>query len=271
MSPQSVNCEWRQDHPSRTFSAYAEAWLTSRAITSGTRDHYRRQLQLRLLPTFANTNIRDISPAAVQSWYTSAAAGARTVRNHAYSLLRSIMQAAVADNLIDTNPCQITGVTTSRRRENVRPATPDEIETITAAMPEAYQALVLMAGWLAMPFSELRELRRKDIDLADKVVRVRRAVALVDGVIEVTTPTSTHGIRDIAIPPHLLATIKNHLRKHVEPGRESLLFPSVRDPNRYLPHSVLYRMFHIACEAAGRPDLRVPDLQRSGAVFAALV
>ncbi|SOJ56985.1 Putative prophage phiRv2 integrase [Mycobacterium simulans] len=269
MSAQAVNRERRSDSSSSTFAEYADAWLTQRALTSRTRDHYRRQLQYRLLPTFASTELRDISPAAVRDWYATTAAA--TVRNHAYSVLRLIMAAAVADNLIDTNPCQLPAVTTSHRVEKARPTTLDEIEAITAAMPEAYQTLVLMAGWFAMPFSELRELRRKDVDLAHKVVRVRRAVVLDDGAFEVTTPNSTEGIRDIAIPAHVLPTIKDHLRNHVQPGRESLLFPSVRDPNRYLPSSVLYRMFHLACRAAGRPDLRVPDLQRSAAALAASV
>lgn len=171
----------------------------------------------------------------------------------------------MADNLIDANPCQIGGVSTSGRAESARPATPREIENITAAMPEAYQTLVLMAAWLAMPFSELGELRRKDVDLDAKVVRVRRAVALVGGSFRVTAPKSTKGIRDIGIPSHLLPRIDAHLRRHVQPGRESLLFPSVRDPDRYLSPSVLYSMFDKARLAAGRPDLRVPDLRRSQA------
>src|SRR5271157_1316717 len=146
-----------------SFGEYAEAWLEQREITSRTRDNYRRLLKTRLLPTFAYTKLGDISPAAVVHWYATTPAGTPTVRTHAYSLLRSIMEAALADNLIDANPCQITGVSTSGCVDPVRPATSDEINTITSAMPEAYQALVLMVAWLGMPFSELGELRRKDV------------------------------------------------------------------------------------------------------------
>lgn len=252
-----------------SFGEYAETWLAWRPISSRTREHYRRLLRTRLLPSFAATDLRDINPAAVHAWYITTATGTPTVRIHAYSLLRSILESALTDDLIDTNPCEITGVSTSHRVDKARPATLGEIENITAAMPETYQSLILMAAWLAMPFSELGELRRKDVDLAAKVVRVRRAVALVNGVFKVTTPKSTEGIRDVAIPPHLLSTIETHLRRHVQTGRESLLFPSVRDPDRYLSPSVLYSMFNKARDAAGRPDLRVPDLRRSSAVLAA--
>ncbi|KAA1246648.1 tyrosine-type recombinase/integrase [Mycobacterium simiae] len=249
-----------------TLGVYAEAWVDQRKISSRVRDHYRRLLATRLLPAFADTGLRDLSPAVVGDWYAGAA-GPATMRIHAYALLRSVMQGALADGLIEVNPCQIDGVRTSRRAERVRPATRAEIETIAAAMPAAYQALILMSAWLAMPFSELSELRRKDVDLAAGVVRVRRAVTLVDG-FELSTPKSPEGMRDIAVPAHLLPAIRAHLRTHVQPGRESLLFPSVGDPDRYLSTSVLYPMFDKARRAAGRPDLRVPDLRRSGAALA---
>lgn len=247
--------------PIASFGEYTSAWLEQRPITSRTREHYRRLLQARLLPSFADTGLRDISPAAVRAWHGTTASGAPTMRTQAYSLLRSIMQTAVTDGLIDSNPCQITGVSTSGGVHKVRPSTQGEIETIAMAMPEAYRTLVLMAAWLVMRFGELSELRRKDVDLADKVVRVRRAVVHVDDDVEIATPKSAAGIRDIVIPPHLLATIDAHLRKHVQPEHESLLFPSVSDPNRHLAPPALYRMFYKAREAAGRPDLRAHDLR----------
>ena len=101
-------------------------------------------------------------------------------------------------------------------------------------MPAAYQAFVLMAAWLALRNGELTELRRKDIDLSDEVVRVRRAVVRVGQDFRATTPKSDAGTRDVTIPPHLIPAIEDHLRKHVRPGREALLFPSVNDPQRHL-------------------------------------
>lgn len=246
---------------------YAATWVAQRKISTRARDHYQRLLTARLLPEFANTSLGDISSVAVRDWYIAAAGGPTTVRTHAYALLRSIMQAAVAEGLIETNPCQIPGVTTSHQATRVRTATLAEVEAIAEAMPRAYQPLILMAAWLAMPFSELTELRRKDIDLVDQVVRVRRAVTLVNGVFKVSTPKSKEGIRDIAIPPSLRPPIAAHLRLHVQPGREALLFPSVQNYDRHLGPSVLSSMFRRARQAAGRPDLPVADLRRSGAAW----
>lgn len=246
-----------------SFGDLARKWLQQRSVSGRTREHYPRLLDKHILPAFANLAVCQITPDIVATWYANTAVDTPSVRLHAYSLLRSITRDAPAHNIIDASPCQITGVSTSLRAESARPATVREIEEIATAMPEAYQSLILMAAWLAMPFSELGELRRKDIDLRANLVRVRRAVALVDRRFQVTTPTSIQGIRDISIPPSLAPRITAHLRHHVQSGREALLFPAVRDRDRHLSPSALYPMFGKARLAAGRPDLRVPDLRRS--------
>lgn len=242
---------------------YGQAWVEQRAISQRTRTHYRRLLDKHILPTFGNSSLADITPAGVEAWYTATDARTPTVRIHAYSLLRAILQDALSRNIIATNPCQNPDIKTSRRTEAADPVTAQELEAIATAMPAQYQLLILMTAWLAMPFSELAELRRKDIDLKAGIVRVRRAMTLAHGRFEATTPKSTLGIRDINISPTLTPRIRAHLRQHVQPEREALLFPSVLDPDRHLSPSVLYPMFHHARAAGGRPDLRVPDLRRS--------
>lgn len=259
----------QEERPSAPFGDYAEAWLNQRGIKDRTREHYRKLLDNHILDTFAAIELRDITPAAVRRWYATAAVGTPTMRAHAYSLLRAIMQTALADDLVLSNPCRIAGASTARRVHKIRPATLAELEVITKAMPDAYQTLILMAAWLALRYGELTELRRKDVDLSDEVVRVRRAVVRVDDGFQVTTPKSDAGIRDVTIPPHLIPVIEDHLTTYVKPGRDSLLFPSVTDPARHLAPSALYRMFYTARAKADRNDLRVHDLRHSGAVLAA--
>jgi integrase len=74
-------------------------------------------------------------------------------------------------------------------------------------------------------------------------------------------------MRDVAIPPHIIPAIEDHLAKHVDKGRDSLLFPN--ETGQHLQQSTLMRHWYRARTAAGRPDLRWHDLRRSGAVLAA--
>lgn len=99
---------YQPDRVKTEFGEYAEKWLAWRNISGRTRDHYRRLLDRQLLPTLAAADLRDISSAEVDAWFGRLTA-TPSVRNHSYSLLRSIMETALVDKLIDTNPCRLTG------------------------------------------------------------------------------------------------------------------------------------------------------------------
>jgi integrase len=254
-----------------TFSSYAQEWMTHRQLKDRTREHYRWILDEHLLPAFGATPLASITSDDVRSWHTGFGTKTPTVRSHAYGLLRAILATAASDGKISLNPCVIRGGATTKRKHQIRPASLPELAKLTAAMPEAYQAMILLASWCAMRFGELTELRRGDVDLdADKrlgVIHISRAVVRVGGGFSPTTPKSDAGTRDVAIPPHLVAVIQEHLARHVDPDPCSLLFPAAH--GGHLAPSTLYRRFYTAREAAGRPDLRFHDLRHSGAVLAA--
>lgn len=256
-----------------TFGAYAAAWVegrqvAGRPIKDRTREHYHAILEDHLLPEFGARQIAAITPKDVREWHAGALVDRPTMRSHAYSLLRTIMTSAVNDELIDSNPCRITGAGRAKRVHKIRPASIDELATVTAAMPERLQLMVILASWCAMRFGETVELRRGDIDLGDEVIRIRRAaVRTQGGTFAVTTPKSDAGIRDVAIPPHIIPQIQDHLAKYVGAKRDSLVFPN--ETGEHLQPSTLYRHWYKARAEAGRDDLRWHDLRHSGAVLAA--
>ena len=88
--------------------------------------------------------------------------------------------------------------------KKIEPASLAELEALVAAMPERYKVMTLIAAWCGLRFGELTELRRKDVDVKAGVIKVRRAVTRVEGEFVVGTPKSDAGVRDVAIPPHLL-------------------------------------------------------------------
>jgi integrase len=134
-------------------------------------------------------------------------------------------------------------------------------------MPDRLQLMVTLASWCALRFGEIVELRRGDIDLRQEVIRIRRAAVRTGGTYSITTPKSDAGVRDVAIPPHIIPAIEAHLAKYVGRGRDSLIFPA--DSGGHLQPATLYRHWYRARDIAGRPDLRFHDLRHSGAVLAA--
>jgi integrase len=251
-----------------TFEDYATAWLADRNLKPRTRAHYADLLDKHIYPKFGPFTLKTITPDAVRRWHAEMGTTRPTLRAHAYGLLRSILASAVQDQLIPVNPAHIRGAGTSRRVHKIKVATLAELEAIAAAMPQRFRLMVLLASWCAMRFGELAELRRGDVDLRNGVIHIRRAVARAGGRVVVSTPKSDAGTRDVAIPPHLLPMVKEHLRDDITGGKDGLLFPAA-DGVSHLATSTLYKHFYTAREAAGRPDLRWHDLRHTGAVLAA--
>ncbi|MGG5260331.1 tyrosine-type recombinase/integrase [Phycicoccus avicenniae] len=259
----------RRQRASQAFGPYAESWLAYRDIKPRTRVLYRRQLDRFILPAFGDVAMREITPTAVRIWHSGLDPSKPTQRAHAYGLLRAILTTAVTDEVIATNPCRIRGAGTSASTRRVEPASLEELRVVVDHMPERYRALVLIGAWCGLRLGEMSELRRSDLDLRLMVLRVRRGVVRVEGQVSVGLPKSFASIRDVAIPPHLIPVIENHLERFVRPETDALVFPSVGDPSIQVHANTLYRHWYRARLAAGRPDLRIHDLRHTGAVLAA--
>jgi integrase len=255
-----------------TFGDYAATWLANRhvagrPIKARTRAHYTAILEAHLLPTFGARPLAAITPSDVRDWHATTLVDRPTMRSHAYSLLRTVFTSAVVDELVDANPCRIVGAGRSKRVVKIKPASVDELAVLTAQMPERLQLMVILAGWCGLRFGETVELRRGDVDLADEEIRIRRAAVRTKGAYTITSPKSDAGMRNVAIPPHIIPLIEDHLSKYVGTGRDSLVFPA--EGGGHLQPSTLYRHWYKARAVAGRADLRWHDLRHSAAVMAA--
>lgn len=258
--------------PDPLLREYAAVWLRDRDLKPRTRAHYRTLLDRLILPTLGGTRLSRLTPTAVRAWHASLDPSKATTRAHAYGLLRAVLATAVRDELLAANPCRVERATAVRRAHDVRPATLDELRVIVGAMPERYRTMVLLAAWCGLRFGELTELRRSDVDLdveaGHGVLNVHRAVVRVGGEVIVGEPKSAAGVRTVAIPPHLVPVVADHLERHTGKAPTALLFPAA-DGSRHMAPSTLSKVFYPAREKAGRPDLRFHDLRHTGATLAA--
>ena len=266
--PPKVRAEMARRRP-ETVGMFAEAWLGSRTLKPRTRGLYRSLLDRFIIPELGDLPLKELSPAVVRAWHAKVSPDRPTQRAHAYGLLRAICATAVVDDVIAANPCRVAGGGTARRARRIEPPTLPQIETLVRSMPEPYQLLVILAAWCGLRLGELIELRRKDVDTEALVIHVNRAATRVSGEVIIGLPKSDAGVRSVHLPPHLGPVLLAHLGEHVGPGKESLLFPSVLNPEVTLHHQTLYKQWDRARVAAGRPDLRIHDLRHGAAVMAA--
>ncbi|WP_237211712.1 tyrosine-type recombinase/integrase [Rhodococcus ruber] len=250
-----------------TLSTYAERWLAERTLKPRTRALYRDLLRLHILPVLGEAELGAITPAAVRSWHAGLGTTTPTRNAHAYGLLHAIMSTAVDDELIDSQPCRIRGASKTKRARTITLLTPAELDQLAAAMPDRLSCSVLLAAWCGLRWGETSELRRKDISADQTVLHVHRAVVYRDRQFIVSTPKTSAGRRDVAIPPHVRAVLGEHLDAHVGRGKESLLFPAAK--GGHMGDYEYRKAFKVAAALIGQDSLRVHDLRHIGAVLAA--
>jgi integrase len=255
--------------PPLLLRAYAATWTAGRDLSGSTRVLYASTLRKQILPALGDVPLTEITPPMVREWHAKLRTQTGpTQRARAYSLLRTIMNTALADEIITANPCRVRGAGSAQRARQIRAASLAELETIAASVPPRYRLMILLAAWCALRFGELAELRRADVDLRAGVVHVRRGVIRTPDGRAVKGPKSEAGKRDVHIPPHLMPIVRDHLGRHVAASRDALVFPAATGGAHMRPSS-LYAVYHPARDKAGRPDLRFHDLRHTGAVLAA--
>lgn len=258
-----------------TIAEYASAAITRRKVHGrplrpSTGQLYRSLLDRNIVPQLGQMPLQALTAQVVADWYDGMDARQETNRAHSYALLKSLLAQAIAEgHRTGTNPCRIRGAGVTRRKREIRPATLPELAQLVEAMPARLRLLVLLCAWCGLRFGEVVMLRRQDIDVDAGVLHVRRALTRVDHQNVIGDTKSAAGMRDVAIPPHLLPAVEQHLIQHVAAARGALLFPHHPGGSEPWQHGTLYKVWQPAREAAGRPDLRLHDLRHTAAVMAA--
>ncbi len=250
-----------------TFDQYAKTSIGRRRLRPGTEALYQKLLRLAILSTFGTLDLKQITTAQVTAWYTSMAA-TPTQQANAYGLFKSIMKDAVDEELIDRNPARVKGGTQKRAAHDIEILTIEQLQRYIAALPVARRVPLLLAGWCGLRSGEVRGLRVRDLDLRAGVVHVRQAVVRLRGQLIIQPPKTAAGVRDVAIPPHLLPALRKWMTSQKDRDANALLFPA-GDGIRPLNDSVLRDAHYKARKAIRMPKLTIHDLRHTSATMAA--
>jgi integrase len=133
-----------------------------------------------------------------------------------------------------------------------------------------YYALVLLATFSSLRWGEATALRRCDLDLAARTVRVRAAyVERSTGEMLLGPPKSKAGRRVVGIPDAIIPALRDHLAVFVKDEPGALAFASVRGGPIRRGNFNKMSAWSRAVAAIGMPGLHFHDLRHTGNQFAA--
>ena len=267
-----LNDQWlNPDDGKVPFGTYARDWIDERPdLRPKTVELYQYLLRRHLNPTFEAKPIAEIKEPQVRRWrkkLLNDGVSAVTLAK-AYRLLKAILATAADDGAIKRNPCRIKGAGQEKSPERPTLTIP-QVFALAEAIGQRYRALVLLAMFSSLRWGELAGLRRCDIDLEARTVRVVRQLTEVRGRgMEFGPPKSEAGKRVVPIPEVIIPVVRWHLSCFAQSGDEGLVFTS--PTGGPLRHSAFrQRVWLKALSAAGLADFHFHDLRHSGNTLAA--
>ena len=276
-SARKVAAERRErEAATNTVAAFSKRYLKERGLRPNTVRGYESLLASRILPYFGEMPLRGVTLAEIKAWRASLDASTVSTNAAAYRLLRSLLQAAEEEELIDRAPPKIRGASSAPVKRVAVPATFDELAVIVEEMPDRLQLLIALAAFVGLREGELLELRRFDVDGVSGRIDVTRKVdkdvnpsvrgACPECGRPISPPKTRSGARTVHVPPPFLKMLQQHLLEHTAEGPTGLLFPGDRTDHM----SVRYLMdrYRPAREAAGRPDLTIHHLRHTALTLA---
>jgi integrase len=249
-----------------TFGNYARGWLRDHPkIGPKWRQTCSRNLRLHLAP-LDDVPLRGVTPIVVREWHAAAlrGIGGRTSIAQSYRFLRAVMNGAVREGAVPRNPCQIKGAGSDRAKE--RPvASPAQVAALLDAITPRYRAALMLAAWCGMRRGEVMGLWPDDVDLAAGTVRVRRnRVELDSGEAFDAEPKTEAGKRTIAVPPHVLPFLREHLARWA--GADRVFVGRDGAPMR---GNAVSQAFNRARNKVGMDDFTFHDMRHTGQTLAA--
>ena len=151
-------------------------------------------------PKWGRRRIADIRRTEVQAWVAQLKLSASSVA-HAHTVLAGILDDAVADRRLATNPAR--GIKLPRKTMTKPRNFLTAVHVSALADESKHPDIVLLLATTGLRWGEMAALRVRDIDLARGRIRVERSASKVNSKTVVGT-TKTHAARSVAVSASVL-------------------------------------------------------------------
>ena len=195
-----------------TFDHYANLFLKFKEpeLKNSTFEKYKSIIDLRLLPIFKDLPISEIKTSDIKLWLLDIEdVGGKSKRIY-ISVLKGIFDEALYDELIEKNP--VSRIRPPKMdKPPIHPFTAQEVfDIIQTAEMSNYRNYLNIAFFTGMRSGEIIALKKEDIDLKNKMLKVRRTRSRFGE----SEPKTRGSKRDIPILDSLLPLIEDLYNSH---------------------------------------------------------
>lgn len=202
-----------QDHGKHPFDKYAWNWFhtySKPSVATVTATTYERQLRVYLIPAFQGLAVEDIGPDEVQRLFNGMN-GAKATKDKARMVLNQILDAAVEDKLLASNPLKSRRVKITGEASKATPPYSVEqmrylVQHIGDIQNPVDRMFLAIQAFHPLRLEEVLGLQPEDIDTERMTIHIRRAVTHPtrnQPEIKDTKTTSSHrtiGLSALALP-----------------------------------------------------------------------
>lgn len=251
------------------LATWSEEFLQlCRRLSPTTLEAYRRDLRKYVLPRFGAYRLGRVPPDEIENWLNDeieAGIAPSSVHRH-YRTLRRMLQVAVDKQKILVNPCARVQPPRVPKREMAFLSW-QEVAALANAHNDRLRTFVYFAVDTGMRWSELVGLRRGDVDVATRKVRVTsQLVRLESGEWLRKEPKTPASIRSITISQFTANLLSSHLDAYSLPGADGLVFPNAA--GKPLVNSSFWNNHFRRALAKAGVQCRVHDLRHTSVALA---
>ena len=217
---------------------------------------YRWMIDAQILPGLGSRAIESVTSEDVEAWFADLD-GKPSSRTKALVILRGIFERARRIYKLPLNPARDVERPSLRRSGDIQVFSAEEVwALVRAAEDEQDGAIFLTAAFTGLRLGELLELRWRDLDFTNAVVRVRGNYSTG----QVTTPKSGK-VRSVPLAPDVAQVLARLSQLEQFTGEDDLVFPGAG--GEHLDGSALRRRYKYALARAGLRSLRFHDLRHT--------
>lgn len=207
-----------------TFADFSSEWLAAQTFSESTWEATELRIRLHAVPVLGRHELRNIKPSTIQAWLRGlqsklAPTYVRTILTN----VSAVLNAAVDDGLIASNPCKAKSVRPpALEKKKIEPWPIDHVQAVIDELPERYRCLGVVAAGCGLRQGEVFGLRVRDIDYLRRRLRVEQQVKLVKSRITIDRPKFGK-TRVVPLPDWVAVELTEQLRRLPASGDDLVL------------------------------------------------